>query len=49
MNGSVGGSWSRKVTPILNKTIEHTIGQYFTGCSARNELKYVYFKLVFEQ
>lgn len=39
MNGSVGGSWSRKVTPILNKTIEHTIGQYFTGCSARNELK----------
>lgn len=27
------------MTPILNKTIEHTIGQYFTGCSARNELK----------
>lgn len=40
MNGSVGGGWSREVTPILNETIEDTVvGQYFTGCSARNELK----------
>ena len=35
MNGSVGGSWSRKVTPVLTKALSETeVGQYVTGCSA---------------
>lgn len=38
MNGSVGGSWSRKVTPILNRTIGSTVEQYFIGCSVNDEL-----------
>ena len=45
MNGSVGGSWSRKVAPVLNKTIEDTVEQYFTGCSVRNELKDSFIKI----
>lgn len=35
MNGSVGGSWSRKVVPVLTKTLSETeVEQYVTGCSA---------------
>lgn len=45
MNGSVGGSWSRKVAPVLNKTIEDTVEQYFAGCSVRNELKDSFIKI----
>jgi len=39
MNGSVGGSWSRKITPVLTKTLkEMKVEQYFTGCSVNTKL-----------
>ena len=38
MNGSVGGSWSRKVTPVLTKILKETeVEQYFIGCSVRTK------------